>query len=437
MSIYLLLGLYILIVIGLSYYYSDNSSTEAYLISNRDRNSFHILASKFAGAVGVSTFITYTGYAYRFGAIGVAALMLGILIGYNFFAFWAAPKIKKLSLAGNFYTQGDLVSHVTKDQKIGKFTNIVTVIIQFFWILLSLVGGAKVIDLFGILPYTPALLLTATVILIYILLSGLKAVIITDVIQTFIILILLALLVYHLIHQNTYSFSALLNVEPPQRLKAGSVIGLLLYGALSVFGLADRYQLCYAAKDINTAKKGMSLAVIPIIIIGGLLLFVGLSTLAQNNTLNYDDAFIHAMQHLIAPEYTPILLVLFFAGLMSSADTNIFAVASHTAVHQQEASISTTRKHIVIVVIIATVIALFWKDIVDITLVGAALRLTLAVPMIYVLRGGEHHYRFLGATIGGILALIVGVIAVGITPLLALLVLVGTLLGLLYQGKKD
>lgn len=437
MSIYLLLGLYILIVIGLSYYYSDNSSAEAYLISNRDRNSFHILASKFAGAVGVSTFITYTGYAYRFGAIGVAALMLGILIGYNLFAFWAAPKIKELSLAHKFYTQGDLVSHVTKDQQIGKFTNIVTVVIQFFWILLSLVGGAKVIDLFGILPYAPALLLTATVILVYILLSGLKAVIITDVIQTFIILILLALLVYHLLHQNTYEFSELLNIEPPERLKGGSVIGLLLYGALSVFGLADRYQLCYAAKDINTAKRGMSLAVIPIIIIGGLLLFVGLSTLAQDSSLNHDDAFIYAMQHLITPEYTPILLVLFFAGLMSSADTNIFAVASHTSVHQQKANILTTRKHIVIVIVLATIIAFFWQDIINITLVGAALRLTLAVPMIYVLRGGDNHYRFLGATIGGITALIIGVATVGITPLLALLVLVGTLLGLLYKGRKD
>ena len=87
MGLYSLLGIYIIFIIGISYYFSKEATEEDYLISGRDRNTWHILASKFAGAIGVSTFITYTAYTYRFGATGVLALLLGILVGYNLFAF--------------------------------------------------------------------------------------------------------------------------------------------------------------------------------------------------------------------------------------------------------------------------------------------------------------------------------------------------------------
>jgi Na+/proline symporter len=437
MEIYLFIGIYVATVIGLSYYYSRGASAEDYLISGRDRNEFNILASKFAGAVGVSTFITYTGYAYRFGLTGVTTLIVGIFIGYNLFAFWAAPRIKRLSLEDNFYTQGDLPSFVTQNKTTGLFTNVITIVIQFFWILLSLVGGGKVIAYFDILPYDIALVLTAVVILIYVLISGFKAVIITDVFQTIIILILLGVIVYNLMAGNSGTISEITSAVPPEKIKIGSIIGLLLYGALSVFGLADRYQLCYAAKDERAVKRGMSLAVIPIIVVGILLMLVGLSVLAKDNGLDHDNAFIYAMENLLSPSLEPILLVLFFAGLMSSADTNIFAVASHTAFTiNSPDKVKTTRITTIIVVLVATSIALFWKSIIDITIVGAALRLTLAVPMIYVIRGGNNSGRFIATTLGGIIALGLGLLAFGADPKLALAVLVGSLLGLIYKEKR-
>lgn len=438
MGLYSLLGIYIIFIIGLSYYFSKGATEEDYLISGRDRNTWHILASKFAGAIGVSTFITYTAYTYRFGAMGVLALLLGILVGYNLFAFWAAPKVKQLSLQGKFYTQGDLVQFCTNNPQTALFTNAVTIIIQFFWVLLALVGGAKTIAYFGILSYSSALLATAAVILVYVLLSGFKAVIITDVVQTFIILIFLVLIVYSLFTQNETAFSTLLQAQPNEKLKLGSVIGLLLYGALSVFGLADRYQLCYAAKDVRSLKRGMSLAVLPIILLAALLMGIGLIALTTNPNLDYDNAFIHVMQTMLDNSLQPLLLVLFFAGLMSSADTNIFAVASHLSLNNRDNnSIRNTQISIAVVVVLASLIAFFWTSIIDITIVGAALRLTIAVPMIYILRGGQNSSRFISSTILGFIALGAGILITGAKPTLALFVLLGTLLGLLNKGKKD
>ncbi|BDS10615.1 sodium:solute symporter family protein [Aureispira anguillae] len=439
MEIYLFISIYVLLIIGLSYFYARNASEEDYLISGRDRNTWNILASKFAGAVGVSTFITYTSYAYKFGSWGVIPLILGAIFGYSIFAFWASPKIKQFSLGQQFYTQGDLVRFITNNTNTSLLTNGVTILIQFFWILLSLVGGAKTIAYFDLLSYEIALIFTAVIILCYILLSGFKAVIITDIFQTIIILILLGIIVFNVLSaDNTIQVNQLLAVQPLETVKASDIIGLMLYGGLSVFGLADRYQLCYAAKDVNAVKKGMSLALIPIILIVFLLMLVGLSALAQNNSLDYDNAFIYAMQNLLSPSLQPVLLLLFFAGLMSSADTNIFAVSSHATLSLNPTDkVKMVRLMTVLVVLIATFIAFFWRSIVDITIVGAAMRITISIPMIYIISRGNNTGRFIASTLGGVTALIIGIILFGSSPKIVLLVLLGSFLGLIYKSKND
>lgn len=84
-----------------------------------------------------------------------------------------------------------------------------------------------------------------------------------------------------------------------ENVEIGSIIGLLLYGGLSVFGLADSYQLCYSAKDVKSLKKGMGFAIIPILFIAFLLLLIGLYVLDQNQTLDPDMVFIFAIQNLV------------------------------------------------------------------------------------------------------------------------------------------
>jgi Na+/proline symporter len=433
MAIYLFAVLYVAFIIGLSIYYSKTSSDEDYLLAGRNRTGFAIMASKFAGAIGVSTFITYTGYAYRFGW-GVFIMLVGSIIGYNLFAFWAAPIIKRLSVQGQFYTQGDLPTYLTGNKTTGLLANILTVVIQFFWILLSLVGGAKVIAYFGLMSYPMAVITTCVIVLTYVLLAGFKAVIITDIFQAFIILFFLVIIVSNLVEGENVSLILKHTTEP---LKAGSVVGLALYGCLSVFGLADRYLLCYAAKNERSIKMGMSLAVIPVIIIAFLLMIVGLTVLYHQSGMDPDTVFIYAMQHQLSQSLIPVLIVMFFAGLMSSADTAIFAVASHAVSHQSVTNkVKAVRISSIVVVILASIISFFWESVVDITIVGAGLRLTLAVPMIYVILQNKNSGRFIGSIIGGVIGLIGGTIAFGPDPKLALTVLVGSLVGLLFKRKK-
>ncbi|MGH1335339.1 MAG: sodium:solute symporter family transporter [Aureispira sp.] len=438
MLMYLLFVLYSLFLIGLSYFYGRQATPEEYLLSGRNRPTLHILASKFAGAVGVSTFITYTSYAYKFSALGVVPLILGATVGYWGFAFWAAPKIKRFSFGQQFYTQGDLVRFITINENSRRLTNILTIGVQFFWVTLALVGGAKTIAYFNVLSYEVALLSTAIVLLFYLLLSGFKAVILTDVVQTVIILAFLAFLVFVILWNENVIVGELLQTRPPQEVGWGNIIGLLLYGGLSVFGLADRYQLCYAAKDEETAKRGMAFAVLPVLLVVFLLLLVGLSALAQTTTLNPDEAFLYAMEQFLSPLWYPLLLLLFFAGLMSSADTNIFAVASHAAfLSPAQDKVKATKQFTALVILIATLIAYFWRSIIDISVIGAALRVTLAIPMMYIISRGNNTGRFMTATLLGVLALIGGWVILGAEPVIIVLILLAGMLGMLYKSKND
>jgi len=433
MSIYLYLSSYIILIIGISIYVSRSSTNEDFLIGGRNRSSLGILLSKFAGAIGVSTLITYTGYAYKFGW-GLFAMSIGSVAGYLLFALWAAPKIKRLSMKGKFYTQGDLPAYVTANKKTAFVTNTITIIVQFFWVLLSLVGGAKIIAFFDLFSYHIALLITTGVVMIYVLFSGYKAVLITDIIQALIILCFISILIFGIV--DLKELGSILTTSTNDNVKLSSIMGLILYGGFSVFGLADRYQLCYAAKNEKSLKKGMALAIIPVLVIAFLLLIIGLYIFRQAPNLDPDTVFVYAIQNFIQQSWSPLLLVLFFAGLMSTADTSIFAVASHiTNISKKNQKIKSLRLATVFTVIVAYIIALFWKNIVDITIIGAALRMTLSIAMIYIIRNKNNSGRFIASALGGIVGLLTGILIFGPNPAIAITVLTGSLLGLIYRSK--
>jgi len=429
----LLLTVYSLLLIALSAWFNPKNDEVEFFVAGRSITTTKLMISKFAGAIGVSTFITYTGYAYQFG-FGIFALLIGAVFGYSLFAFWAAPMLNQLGAAHRFLSQGDFVTFKTNHQLTGSITNGITAFIQFFWILLGLVGGAKVIAEFNLMTYHGALVFTSVVVLIYILLSGMKAVILTDIIQAVIILFFLGIIVFYI--ANPLSDSSFLSSPEVNKIKPGQVIGLLLYGSLSVFGMADRFQLSYAAKSPTAARNGMALAILPVLLVAGLLLLTGLYYLSQQAGVDPDLVFLNAMTDQLPQQLTPLLLLLFFAGLMSSADTSVFAVSLHLSeLIPSTDQLKTARWVTVFTVILAVLIASFWRSIVEITIVGAAMKLILAVPIIYLLKGGVLPWRYLGSVIGGTVGLLAGLVFFGPEPQLAITVLLGTLVGLVVVRK--
>ena len=100
-DVYLYLIIYIVLLLGISWVISRKQDSEDFFIAGRKRGGWQIFASKFAAAIGAGYFITYTGFAYEYG-FGVFSLLLGIILGYLIFAYWATPKIHKDSKEKKF-----------------------------------------------------------------------------------------------------------------------------------------------------------------------------------------------------------------------------------------------------------------------------------------------------------------------------------------------
>jgi len=205
------------------------------------------MASKFAGAIGAGYFITYTGFAYQYGA-GVFAMLVGIAIGYILFAYWAAPKAYEHSKEGKFYTIGDFVFYRTKSESSKKLANVFANIILFLWLLVGIIGGAKIINDFGFLSYGVAVAVTSLVVLTYILLAGFKAVILTDFIQSIIIISLLIVVTFSII--GSASIPELLSIGPGN-VDIGTAVGFFLFGVLAIFSYSNMYQLNSVANSSN------------------------------------------------------------------------------------------------------------------------------------------------------------------------------------------
>lgn len=431
--IYLLLAGYafLLCVLGLLFYKQHDA--EDFFIASRNRPGWQLLLSKFAGSVGATVFITYTSYAYEFGT-DIYIILIGSIVGYTLFGYVAAPKIWEAAQKTTMYTQGDFVFHQLQHVGAKNLSNAFSMLTQFFFLMISVVGGAKIISHFELLSYSSAVLITGAIILIYLLLAGYKAVIITDVIQSIIILTLLAGLSYSILQEA--SLSPLFDIQTDS-LSTGAFVGFIIYGMLSVFSYADRYQLCFAAKNKKSLQRGLTLAIIPILIVASFLLFLGLYLYHHNPNLDPNAAFISILDLFISPALLPFGLILFFAGIMSSADTNIFAIASHLHFWKPHRHHPTQLRVLTAIIIILTSIAaLFMDNIVDLTVIAAASSIILSVPMIYLICSKKNTDRFIGSVWGGFLGFMLGMFIRGIDPSLILIVALGGLFGLLYQKRN-
>ena len=425
---------YIGILLLVTWYLSRKQSKEDFLIAGRDRSGWHILLSSFAAAIGAGYFVTYTGFAYEFG-IGVFAMLSGIIIGYLIFSYWALPRITKHAREQNFYTIGHYVYERTRNAVAARTADFLTIVILGAWLLVGIISGAEIISEFELLSYSTAAILISLAALLYLLFAGLKAVIFTDIIQSIIIFVLFIVVTFGVI--NTGNFVELHTFQPG-KLEVGTTIGFFLYGMFSIFSFSNRYQLAYSAKTKSGMKNGMGLSVIPMLLMAYFLLLIGVFMSLEAPGLDSDLVFTEALKQFLQPELVPLAVVLFFAGIMSSADTTMYGIASHIALKgnpQKNDERSITRKKGIrivlgILTLIVIAIAILFPDVVNVSIVAGAVSVIPSLGMIYLIANGKYVSRFFGAIGGSVIGFIAGLLYFGLVPTVLLPVLALSVIGL-------
>lgn len=428
MSIFVwLLGGYFLIILVLSWWVGRKETEEDYLIAGRDRPWWNIAFSKYAGAVGAGYYVTYTGYAYEYG-LNMSTLVLGIGVGYIIFAYWGAKRIKQISQeAGNIYTMGELVEYKTASRHASVILNIAVLISAILYLSIGIVAGGALMASFGVLSYEYAIILTLGAVISYLLLSGYKAVILTDVVQGVVMLVLLVVVGLGFWNSNAIPFEA---VVATREIDVLLVAIFLVFGAATSFASPDRYQLTFAGKDTSALQTGFLGAFVPVIFTSLVLLMIGASMYAINASLDTNVVFAEAITQFVAPGLVPFALVMFFAGIMSSADTNLYVLASHV---EKMRGVKLTRYALrwllAIFGLITIIIVMIFRDVVELTIVAASFQVAVSFGMIYLVAGGDSKLTFLSMVYGGIIGVVVGILAFGVSPNIAALALIGNLVG--------
>lgn len=432
-GIILALIFYLIAIFGISFYLSKKFKGEDFLIANRDRGFISILFSKFAGSVGVGWFITYTAYSYVFG-IGVFSILLGYIFGYIGFAYVGYKFLFEDSRKHKFYTINDIVFFKTKSILARNVSSWFSNSITFLWLLITLVGSAKIFSYFGIFSYEIALVVLLVVVGIYLFIAGFKGVVITDIIQSIIILVLLFILSFVILHGT--SVSVLLSLDN-QNLTFASIIGFFLYGSLSFFAYSDRYQLLFSSKSKKDFIYGMSLAIVPLLIAASFLLLIGLFVFMQDSTLDSGIVFLRALEIYLPENLISLGVVLFLAGAMSSIDTGVFSIATHSffKIKNSNKQINKIRFRMILILTIALILSYFFRDIIGLTVFAAGYSMTFVVPMLCVIFAKKSRNKFFGSLIGSLIGLILGIYFIGLKPSSILPVLILSLIGIFISSR--
>ena len=321
-----LLVLYALtcLIIGLWASYRQKDSD--YMIAGRQLNLWGFVTSVVASYVGGAAIVAYTAYVYRFG-ISAIAVFVGTAAGFIIFIPYAL-KLRKIAGEREFYTLSDWFYH-KYDKKVGLISAIILLIVYFGMLLNQFIAGSSILANISGWSYESALMFSSAIIAIYLFAGGFRSVIKTDIFQYIVLFVLFIILGIILMGDKRDFAVELIDFS---RMDIGLTIAFIAFGIFIIFQSSEYWQRVYAAKTNNVVKRGLAGAAVLSVITGGAITLIGLSAHHHLPGILAKDAFPEGLHLLLPQKYTGAGLVLIFAAIMSSADTQIFVLSSSVSV---------------------------------------------------------------------------------------------------------
>mgnify|MGYP000625105233 CR=1 FL=1 len=297
---WLMLVAYAVLMLGIGFFYSKkNKNAEDYLLGGRSMNPVMVGLSLFATILSTLSYLSYPGEMIKYGPVIFTSLIAFPLV-YFITGWLLIPRFMKMKVTS---------AYEILEIKIGTG---VRVLGTFFFLSLRLLWMATIIyatvntaiiSIFGIeKSYVPLIcLIMAVITVIYTSMGGLKAVVITDALQT-VILIIGALLTLIIISIHLGSFRAIFPNSMPghwesitwgldagKRMTVSSAILMVFVWYICTAG-SDQMaiQRYLATKDVRSARKTFGISLITNFTVQVLLALVGLALLAYFTQKPYE-----------------------------------------------------------------------------------------------------------------------------------------------------
>jgi len=368
------LALLLIIVVSLLFavigvlYSRKHQGLSNYLTAGRNVGTTSLTTSLVASALG-AWILFGPASAATWGGIGsVIGYSLGTAFPMIAFIF-LGTKIRKVFPRGHTLTE---FIHYKFGKKLFKLILILTVFYMFIFLCAEVTAVSMLVNYISGTP----LWLTATLVivttLVYTLYGGLRASILTDNLQFFIILILLFICAYYLFSLNSESISFQVVQANSQHLLSNRYIpnytaGLTFFIAVAATNLFHQgnWQRVFAAKNNVVLKRSLWVSFIIIIPIVFFMGISGIIAISLDSAVNPDLAFFSILLKDKTEFLSVIIIILAVSLTVSTIDTLVNAISSLVVVdgknfyggHKKKDFLRLSKVFIIILSVISLIIA--------------------------------------------------------------------------------
>jgi Na+/proline symporter len=317
-------------VIGILYS-RKHQGLSNYLTAGRNVGTTSLTTSLVASALG-AWILFGPASAATWGGIGaVIGYSLGTAFPMIAFIF-LGTKIRKVFPRGHTLTE---FIHYKFGKNLFKLILILTIFYMFIFLCAEVTAVSMLVNYISGTP----LWLTATLVivttLVYTLYGGLRASILTDNIQFFIVIILLLICAYYLFSLNSDSISFQVIQTNSQHLLSSKYIpnytaGLTFFIAVAATNLFHQgnWQRVFAAKNNKVLKKSLLISFIIIIPIVFFMGISGIIAISLDSKVNPDLAFFSILLKDKTEFLSVIIIILAVSLAISTIDTLVNAISS-------------------------------------------------------------------------------------------------------------
>jgi len=373
----ILLLVYSLILIGIGFAdFRRIRGFDDYIIAGRTRGSVIITFSILASVTGASATMGVVTLAYKKG----------------FPAFWwlgagaAGLILQGLFLSGRVRATGALTLPDMTEKLMGPAVRrIVSLIIVIAWtgiIAAQFAAAAKIVSAMTGYSFTPVMIGSSSVIIIYTALGGQGSILKTDFLQFAVLFAGIGYALYSVFSQAGLPPDAHINL-----INSGFTSSDLLYYLLIIGG---SYVVCpviysrvLSAKDVKTARNSVLAAGCVLALISILVTLIGVWAKYNLNLAESEDVLTWIITNRLSPLAGTVLVLGLLSAVVSSADTCLFVTASiveNDLIRRK--SVKWTRLLVFAFGISGIIMTLFTTDIIGLLTAAAAVFTSGAVPPI-------------------------------------------------------
>ena len=352
---------YILMMVGIGIWFSKkNNDVNDFYLGGRKLGPFVTAMSAEASDMSSWLLMGLPGLAYLTGIADAGWTAIGLAVGTYFNWLIVAKRLRRYTVAaGNAITIPDFFSNRFRD-KSHALLGISALIIVIFFIPYTASGfaacGKLFSTLFGI-PYIPAMIISAVIIVGYTALGGFLAASTTDFIQSIVMTLALIIVVFFgvqtagglsVVMENASNLPGYLSMVSTYDAAADSanhysfisIVSTFAWG-LGYFGMPHILLRFMAIEDENKLKLSRRVASIWVVISMGVAIFIGvigysmsksgaLEVLSgsDSETLIIKTAQLLSTHGILAIIFAGIILAGILACTMSTADSQLLAAAS-------------------------------------------------------------------------------------------------------------